>query len=49
MLIECYAAFSAGYEGGQAQYVRVPFANSNCLPVPPYLKASESLQALKVE
>jgi len=29
-----YSHLTGGYPGGQAQYVRVPFADFNCLPVP---------------
>jgi threonine dehydrogenase-like Zn-dependent dehydrogenase len=29
-----YTHLAGGYDGGQAEYVRVPFADVNCLPVP---------------
>jgi len=29
-----YSHLTGGYEGGQAEYVRVPFADTNCLKVP---------------
>jgi threonine dehydrogenase-like Zn-dependent dehydrogenase len=29
-----YSQLTGGYDGGQAEYVRVPFANLNCLKVP---------------
>jgi len=30
-----YSHLTGGYPGGQAEYVRVPFADTNCYPVPP--------------
>lgn len=32
-----YSHLTGGWEGGQAEYVRVPFADVNCLKVPPEL------------
>jgi threonine dehydrogenase-like Zn-dependent dehydrogenase len=32
-----YSHLTGGYEGGQAEYVRVPFADMNCLKVPSHL------------
>jgi len=29
-----YSHFTGGYPGGQAEYVRVPFGDVNCLPIP---------------
>lgn len=29
-----YSHFTGGFPGGQAEYVRVPFADVNCLPIP---------------
>jgi S-(hydroxymethyl)glutathione dehydrogenase/alcohol dehydrogenase len=33
-----YTQRLGGYEGGQAEYVRVPFANTECLKIPPQLR-----------
>ena len=29
-----YSHMTGGYPGGQAEYVRVPYADVNCMPVP---------------
>jgi threonine dehydrogenase-like Zn-dependent dehydrogenase len=29
-----YSHTTGGYDGGQAEYVRVPFADNNCIPIP---------------
>lgn len=29
-----YSHFTGGFPGGQAEYVRVPFGDVNCLPIP---------------
>ena len=35
-----YSHFTGGFAGGQAEYVRVPFGEVNCLVVPDELKMS---------
>jgi threonine dehydrogenase-like Zn-dependent dehydrogenase len=38
-----YSHLTGGYEGGQAEYVRVPYADVNCLKVPPNLRDEQVL------
>ena len=38
-----YSHLFGGYAGGQAEYVRVPFADVGCLPVPPALSDEQAL------
>jgi len=38
-----YSHMTGGYEGGQAEFLRVPFANTNTLKVPPYLSDEKVL------
>jgi threonine dehydrogenase-like Zn-dependent dehydrogenase len=38
-----YSHLYGGYAGGQAEYVRVPFADVGCLPVPPELTDEQVL------
>lgn len=38
-----YTHLTGGYQGGQAEYVRVPFADVNCLQVPPQLSDEQAL------
>jgi len=39
-----YSQLTGGYDGGQAEYVRVPFANSNVsIKVPEYIKSDEEV------
>jgi len=38
-----YSHLYGGYAGGQAEYVRVPFADVGCLPVPPELTDEQAL------
>lgn len=38
-----YSKLLGGYEGGQAEYARVPLADNNCLKVPSHLKDEQVL------
>ncbi|PCC69371.1 Threonine dehydrogenase [Nannocystis exedens] len=38
-----YSHLTGGYDGGQAEFIRVPFADVNCLPVPPTLSDEQVL------
>lgn len=38
-----YTHFTGGFAGGQAEYVRVPFGEVNCLPVPDEVKDEQAL------
>lgn len=38
-----YSHMTGGYDGGQAQYIRVPYADVNCLHVPPSLSDEQVL------
>ena len=38
-----YSHFTGGFAGGQAEYVRVPFGEVNCLVVPDEIKDEQAL------
>lgn len=38
-----YTRRLGGYDGGQAEYVRVPFANTECLKIPPEIRDEEAI------
>ena len=38
-----YSHFTGGFAGGQAEYVRVPFGEINCLVVPDEVKDEQAL------
>src|SRR5688500_15249051 len=38
-----YSHLYGGYAGGQAEYVRVPFADVGCVKVPPHLRDDQAL------
>jgi len=38
-----YSHFTGGYAGGQAEFVRVPFGNVNCLPIPDSVPDEQAL------
>lgn len=38
-----YSHFTGGFPGGQAEYVRVPFGEINCLPIPDSVSDEKAL------
>lgn len=38
-----YGHITGGYPGGQAEFIRVPFANSNCFKLPPNVPDEKGL------